>query len=147
MAAYFLDASALVKQLVEEPGSDFVDNLLTRSETIAVSRLSLVEIASALVRRARAGDGPVDDLPEALRYMEEKFRVGFQVIEVGGAVITRAVDMSQTHALRASDAIQLASALAFRSGDDSTAGFVSSDLELNQAAAAEGFAVIDPREQ
>ena len=53
MTRYF-DASALVKRYVREAGSSTVRRLLA-SGTPATSRLSEVEVASAIARRAREG--------------------------------------------------------------------------------------------
>jgi len=48
---FFLDASALAKRYVLEPGSDRIRALFRRRAQIAISRLSEVEVVSALVRR------------------------------------------------------------------------------------------------
>ena len=50
----YFDASALVKRYMRETGSTTVRRLLL-SDTPVTSRLSEVEVASALVRRAREG--------------------------------------------------------------------------------------------
>ena len=50
----YFDASALVKRYVRETGSTTVRRLLTLDAPVT-SRLSEVEVASALVRRAREG--------------------------------------------------------------------------------------------
>jgi predicted nucleic acid-binding protein len=60
-------------------------------------------------------------------------------------VIRSAEDVLERHALRASDAIQLASALG--SSERLTEGsleFVSADFRLLAAAASEGLTTIDP---
>ena len=50
----YFDASALVKRYVRENGSTAVRRLLS-SDTPVMSRLSEVEVASALMRLAREG--------------------------------------------------------------------------------------------
>ena len=50
----YFDASALVKRYVREPAAVSVRRLL-KSDRAATSRLSEVEVASALTRRAREG--------------------------------------------------------------------------------------------
>lgn len=148
MPAYFLDASALTKRFVHEPGTPYVLTLRPQTDSVAACTLSIVEVTSALARRVSAGDTSEEDLAAALAAMEADFRA-FQVIEIGGAVIAQAADLARAHALRGADAIQLAAAIVFSgtSGGAAQVGFVSSDRELNTAAAAEGFNVIDPRER
>lgn len=51
----YFDASALAKRYVEEPESGRVRELLARS-LVATSRITEIEIASALARRCREGD-------------------------------------------------------------------------------------------
>jgi predicted nucleic acid-binding protein len=69
----------------------------------------------------------------------------FDIVELNAALVEHAVSLARKHALRAADALQLASALIARAdeaGHDMT--LVSSDLELNTAAIVEKMAVIDP---
>jgi hypothetical protein len=148
MAAYFLDSSALLKFYVEEPGSDAVDALVNRLAPgdVAISRFATVEVVSGLVRRTRSGDIAEDDLQMALGFFDEDVEARFGVIELGGAVFSRARSLVGSHGLKAADAIQLASAL-FAAGDRKRDGgltLVSSDLELNAAAEAEGLTVLNP---
>ena len=58
MAAYFFDASALVKRFVKETGTTWVANLLrpSRQNTIYISRITTVEVVAALTRRSGSGD-------------------------------------------------------------------------------------------
>jgi predicted nucleic acid-binding protein len=51
----YLDASALVKLVVPEPGSDSLNEALLGAEDVVVSDLALTETASALGRRTREG--------------------------------------------------------------------------------------------
>jgi len=69
------------------------------------------------------------------------------VIELGGATITRSIDLIRVHALRAADGIQLACALiaASESATNREFLFVSADVELNAAAEKEGLTVLDPQ--
>jgi hypothetical protein len=138
MRACFLDSSALAKRYLEEPGTPRVLDLLEMAR-IVVSRLALVEIASAAARRARAGGLAPDVRDGVLSALEDDLRT-FHVVELSPAVLTRAVGVCRAHTLRASDAIQLACALV--AGGDLL--FVSSDRELNSAAEVEGFEVLDP---
>ncbi len=72
----------------------------------------------------------------------------YRVVGLTDEVVRRAEDLLERHALRASDAIQLASALeaSERLVMDAPDGlqFVSADVRLLAATAGEGLATIDP---
>ena len=146
MPQHYVVSSALVKRYVLEQGTDRVLELMDAGRRLIVSRLALVEITSASVRRARAGDLSKDAMNSILATLEAEFRARFDVIELRGAVMTRATDLIRSHALRAADAIQLACAVVARGGSEAPILFVSSDRELNEAAKSENFEVIDPTE-
>jgi predicted nucleic acid-binding protein len=146
MAAYFLDSSALAKRYFEEPGTPRVLEIMQSGDRLVVSRLAVVEVASAGARRARAGGIAPELFDELILALEDDFRRLFEVVELSTAAMTRAVDLTRSHALRAADAIQLASALIARGERSQEYDFalVSSDGELNAAAQCENLAVIDP---
>lgn len=112
---------------------------------IVISRLTVVEVTSTLVRRSRRGEISDEELNTALRLVDED-AAGFQTIELGGAAMSRAISLAREHGLRAADAIQLACALLARGERRQDGDFilVSSDHELNAAAEQEGLSVLDP---
>jgi hypothetical protein len=146
MPGFFFDSSALVKRYVEEPGTPRVVDLMRQGMRLVVSHLARVEVASALSRRARQFGLPDDTVAPVYSALESELRDRFEVVELGGAVITRATDLARAHALRAADALQLACALVARETMRADPGLtlVSSDAELNAAAAHEGLAICDP---
>lgn len=147
----FLDSSALVKLYVDEPGSDHVEQLLLDAGPGAavISRLAVVEVAAALTRRSRKGDLSLDDLSAVMGRIRSDAKTRFRVVELGGATMSRAIIVVEQHALRAADAIQLACALlAFGQARQQVGhALVSSDAELNNAAARESILVVDPTNQ
>ncbi len=63
MSGAYLDASAILPLLIEEPGSAAVDRfLVTAAQPLIVSEFAAAEVASALSRlaRTRALEGPQD---------------------------------------------------------------------------------------
>jgi uncharacterized protein len=54
----YLDASALVKLYLPEPGSDTLDAAIQGRSDLMVSDLAITEIVSAISRRRRAGSLP-----------------------------------------------------------------------------------------
>ena len=132
---YFLDASALVKAYVRDAGTEDVRKLLRR--TLAVSAVSLVEVTSAIRRRAREGalSQPHADLVAAAVKADLR---AMWIVEARRPVLEVAAALVGLHPLRASDAVQLASALtlAKRAG---AVTFVCSDALLTEAARKEGL--------
>ena len=137
----FLDASALVKRYVEEKDSQFVRTHLAAGPC-AASRLSEVEVASALCRRHREGylkRSQRDIGLEALRAdCEDLF-----LVELSSLVTARATELLTRHNLRAADALQLASCLELRQELRSPdVPFLAFDERLCEAAKREGLPVI-----
>ena len=135
MPAYFVDSSALVKRYQNEAGSERVAEILDDADTLVISRLTQAEVAAAICRRGRATSTPIEALDTILAALNSHVENSFDVLELNRSVLQRAIEMTRQHALRAADAIQLASALLARGqykADDIIV--VSSDQELNAAA-------------
>jgi predicted nucleic acid-binding protein len=135
---YFLDASALAKRYLVERGTDRIRQLFKRNPTIAIARISEVEVASALVRRMNAGDLDLEDTEAHLAALSHDLEL-FEVVEIRKPVITGARELVRVHGLRAYDAVQLAAALRARGGGALT--FLCADGELADAAEAEELRV------
>jgi hypothetical protein len=133
----YFDASALVKRYVRERGSAKVRRLIA-SGTPATSRLSEVEIASAVGRRAREGAFSVAERDRALAALERDFSVMF-VVELTAEITARARALLQRHELRAGDAIQLASCLYLQDQIGEDVSLIAFDDRLTQAARREGL--------
>ena len=138
MIAY-LDASALVKHYVEEDGSDAVRRILGESVPVT-SRLTEVELTSAIARRARQGDVSENVRDKLLGRLRQDL-LSFYVVELVPEVVSQAGSLLLRHPLRANDAIQLASCLAVQARLPAAVRFVASDQRLNAAARAEGLRV------
>jgi predicted nucleic acid-binding protein len=65
IAAVVVDASVVVKWVLEEQDSEVAEAL--RSRPMTAPDLLLVECASALLRRARGGDFPLEAVPGKMR--------------------------------------------------------------------------------
>ena len=121
MALLFLDSSALVKRCVTEAGSAWLRGLTSPA---AGHRLYVAAVT-----------GP------------ELVAAGYYVLDVGPAVVSRAMDLAETRGLRGYDAVQLAAALGLRDANRlvglADPLLIASDADLNAAAQAEGLAVDD----
>ena len=142
MIGYF-DASALAKRYVEEPESPVVRSLLEEC-LVCTSRLSEVEVASALVRRAKEGALSLAERDRALSALSNDMR-SFYVVEFFPEIARAARGLLLRHALRASDAVQLASSTHVREATEEGVLFVAFDRRLNEAAFGEGLKLPAPR--
>lgn len=129
-----------MKRYVREPGSDEVRRWLA-SGTPATSRLTEVEVASALMRRWREGAFAAAERDRALAALVSDLRA-VTVVEIVPTVTARARMLLQRHPLRAGDALQLASCLLLRDSTVGAVAFAGFDDRLNQAARAEGLTAI-----
>lgn len=135
----YADTSALVKRYLEEPFSAEFDALLQQS-TMAISRLSVVELRCALARRRRNRE--IDALRENRINAELAVDIQNGALRVGGIgdehfaaayhLIGRLADIP----LRTLDALHLAAAEQL-----AVSAFATADETQAEAAAALGFTV------
>jgi len=126
-----------VKRYVRETGSDRVRQWLA-SGTPATSRLTEVEVASALMRRWRDGAFGAAPRDRALSALVGDLQA-LTIVEIAPPVTARARALLERHPLRAGDALQLASCLLLRDTSGGSVAFAAFDDRLNQAARAEGL--------
>ncbi len=135
----FFDASALAKRYLPEPERLDADRVAAATIPV-ISRLTLVELHSAIARRQR--DGTVSGLEagKATAQISADAQI-IELIEVESIVVDRASNLVDKHSLRASDAVQLASCLILRErvGEVSDVYFYTYDRRLAQAAQREGL--------
>jgi predicted nucleic acid-binding protein len=136
----YFDASALVKRYVREAGTVMVRRLLA-SGIVATSRLSEVEVASGIVRRAREGAVTAARRDRALAALQRDMPA-VALVELIPEITTDARALLLRHPLRASDAIQLASCLYLQRELNQPVPFVAFDQRLLDAARAEGLAIV-----
>ncbi len=126
-----------MKRYVQEAGSDRVRRWLA-SGTPATSRLTEVEVASALMRRWREGSFSTAARDRALAALAGDLDA-LTIVEVTPPVTARARSLLERHPLRAGDALQLASCLLLRDSARGPVAFAAFDDHLSQAARAEGL--------
>jgi predicted nucleic acid-binding protein len=140
----YLDTSALVKLYADED-----DHAIVRSLTgLVVSQLARVEVPAALWRKQRLGE--LD--PQHVHVLLADFEADYfgaadelprlAVVATTGPVLDVAARVTGVHALRAYDAVHLATAISVRQADPECGAFVAFDGQLRAAAAAEGFALV-----
>ena len=137
---HFFDASALVKRYIDEDDSEQVRDWLKR-HLVAVSRLSELEVTSALARRCREGDFTSADRDRALQMLRRDFE-SFFVVEITAEVLQRSRQLLAESPLRAGDSIQLAAALELRERLRFPTTFVAFDQRLLDAARVQELDVL-----
>lgn len=134
----YFDASALAKWFVEEPETPLVRRLLDAPG--ATSRISSVEVPSAIIRRAREGRTAVELRDRALHACARDL-TELLIVELSPEVIVAANGILTRNTLRASDAIHLASCVSLCYEFEADIPFVVFDERLRAAAREEGLSV------
>lgn len=153
----YLDTSALVKLYAEESGSDEVREVVKEARATAVSEICYVEARSALARREREGSLSEQEHDLAVEQLRHDFEEVYVLRLVTGGIVSLAGELTRRHALRAYDAVHLATALdlreearnladlrpesaeegLFEESDELETRLMSYDSSLNRAAHAE----------
>jgi predicted nucleic acid-binding protein len=123
----YVDASALVKLIVDEPDSSAMRRWYIENERVVSSRVGLVEARRAANRRDH-DPAHLDAILETVEIFEFDVDVGDRAAAVGPT------------SLKTLDAIHLATALAI----PGLGAFVTYDDRLAQAARAVGLPVVRP---
>lgn len=137
MALVYFDASALVKLVVDEDGSEVASRLWDGCDAALASRFAYVEVCAALAASQRNSDLSESDLETALAGFEA-FWASVRPLEITESVQLQAGRFAREHSLRGADAIHLASATAV--GDPELIMAVW-DRRLAQGAQQAGLAV------
>lgn len=135
----YLDASALVKLIVDEPESDALNDALREAREVIVSDLALTEAASALGRRRREGRLSAAEATRLYGVAERLATRSARSVETTPPVHRRAERLLLTSRapLRALEALHLALAV-----DVEAATLVTYDARLAEAAVAHGLVVV-----
>jgi len=147
LPSYFLDASALVKAYIREPGSRWVREILRGKRVVAfISPISGAEVVAALARKERMGDMERAVRDRVVTAFRADYRRRLTHTALTATVIEEAMILVLAHPLRGYDAVQLASALLLRgvSGPLRPLTFVSADLVLLRIARERGLAAENP---
>jgi len=151
MSLFYLDASALVKRYVHEPGSTWVRTLIDNpANVILISAISLVEVAAAIaicVRTAKLR--PRQGRMAYEEFSDEVDKGVYQLWQVTQPLIEQAAELTQRYPLKGYDAVQVASGLQLAqhlATQKVTVTFVSGDKQALDAADAEGLPVENPFE-
>lgn len=140
MSILYLDTSALVKQYVQEAGSEPVMDLIRKADHAGTSLISRAEMSAALARAARlkvlsAG---------AAHAAWEQFLGDWSALtrlNVSRQIVDRAAMLVWDFPLRGYDAVHLASALLWQETLETEILLATFDRELWSAARRAGLSV------
>ena len=134
----YLDASALVKRYVAEPGSTEVEALIGAARATGTGVVSRAEVAAALAKAARVGLVTREAAAEAL----EAFNADWEHLirlQLSEPLAARAAALAWEHGLRGYDAVHLATALVWRETLGEAVTVATYDRELWRGAQASGL--------
>jgi uncharacterized protein len=150
VTAYFVDSSALVKLYVPETGSAWIQALLAvqKGNSLFISRITWVEVLSALARREREGSLTPTDRTLIIQRFRSDLNNQYQVIELDAKLAETAGQLVEQYPLRAYDAVQLASVNriqpAFATEQSTSLIFLTSDDRLSAVAQSLGLLTDNP---
>jgi predicted nucleic acid-binding protein len=137
----YLDTSSLVKLYVREAHTALVKKWVEEAEIVATCRIAYPETMSAISRRFRRGDLTKQHYDLLIAKLADEWgrfaAVDFDELEAGRLV--------NLYGLRGFDAVHLSSAMLLNANLNTISlSFSSFDEKLNNAATAEGLAVLSP---
>jgi predicted nucleic acid-binding protein len=152
MQIYYLDASALAKHYLSEPGSRWISDLLQRrtSDRFVSAELVTLEVVSAIARAQRERRISIPARNGLAARALEEARHTMRLVSPSQPILGYANQLVLRYPLRAYDAVHLATAIRLLGESSSltlpSPVFVSADANLLAAARAEGLMAENPSE-
>ena len=137
----YLDTSALVKLYAEEDGSGLVRRVVRDSDVVATSVVAYAEARSALARKSRSREISRPALTQCKREFERDW-LRLHRLPIDETLVRKAGQLAEEHALRALDALHLATADSLQIALRDTVTFACFDDALNGAAEAHGLGLL-----
>jgi uncharacterized protein len=138
----FFDTSALIKKYIIEDGSDMVEELLNKADTVYISAITKIETFSTLKRLLT--EKAIDH--EDYKILKEEFLQDFQYFSINNLnrkIIQIAKEMIEKYQLKSLDSIQMGSVIDIKSKVDY---FIVCDRKLINAGNNESLKIITPSE-
>ena len=134
----YLDASALVKRYVIEPGSEEVTSLIDDAMYVGTANISHAEVVAALAKAVRVHVLALESASNCRRLFLRDWpsRIRIQITDF---VIARAGRFAWEHGLRGYDAVQLAAATVWADALGERVVFAAFDRQLWHAAEQVGL--------
>ena len=136
----YLDTSSLVKLYVQETSSAAVKRLVEEAQVVATSRIAYVEARAAFARKFRERGLTVMGYRLIIEDLDQDWESYF-IMDVPDNLVKAAGIFAEKHALKAFDAIHLASSVVLRREAGRNVAFSCFDERLVSAAQKEGLQV------
>lgn len=136
----YLDTSALLKQYIQESGSEDVIKMLRSADSHGTNLLTYVEMASAITRAVRLKLVQADEAQATWK----DFLVDWELqvrLDISGQITKQAATLAWEYGLRGYDAVHFASALAWQHAIDMPVTLATYNRELWVAAQKNGMDV------
>ena len=137
----YLDASALVKRYVAEPGTAEVAEAVVDAEAVGTSIISRAETIAALAKAIRIGVLEHDDASTAAQVFHSEWPRLIRV-QATETLIARADTLAWELGLRGYDSVHLASALMWQESIEQELQLATFDLQLWGAANKRGLRTV-----
>lgn len=134
----YLDASALVKRYIFEPGSADVLRTIDEAEAAGTAAVSRAEVSAALAKAARFGLVTRDEAEAADKVFRQEWP-DFIRLPLFEPVLDRAADLAWDWGLRGYDAVQLAVAVSWQEALEMPVTFAAFDQKLWATAGRVGL--------
>jgi len=134
----YLDASALVKRYVAEPGASEVAEAIATAEIVGTSLISRAETAAALAKAVRVETLTQQEASSALQVFRSEWPSLVRV-QAREMLVARADELAWELGLCGYDAVHLASALLWQDGMGEAVTMATFDRALWEAAEQRGM--------
>lgn len=134
----YLDASAMVKLYVEEPGSLEVAELVKGASVVGTALIAKAEVSAAMARAARRQVIGSQEAEAILQIFRQQWGQMHR-LQVTENIVERASDFVWRFALRGFDAVHLACAVFWREMIEQTVVLATYGRELWEAAHRAGL--------
>ena len=129
----YLDASALVKRYVAEPGSAEVGEAIAEADLVGTALVSRPEVAAALAKAVRTATLTQEEAAACLQFLREEWP-NLMRVQVTEMVVARADTFAWELDLRGYDAVHLAAASLWQDALGERVTFSTFDRQLWEAA-------------
>jgi uncharacterized protein len=137
----YLDASAIVKRYIHEPGSDTVVQWIENADLVGTSLISRAEVSAAFAKAARMNVLTRSEAESCLYHFRTDWSTYIR-IQINEQTTTRADEFAWMVGLRGYDAMHLAAATAWQSALNSAVVMVTFDAALAKASLASGLQIL-----
>ena len=136
----YLDASALVKRYVSEPGSAEVNDAIAQAQIAGTALISRAEVPAALAKTVRTGILAEKSALAGMQIFRDEWPALMR-IQITEMVVAQADRLAWAHSLRGYDTIHLAAAIVWQEALTAPVTMATFDRQLWIASQNEGLSL------